>query len=274
MKEPPFFIVGHERSGTTLLAAAFDRHSRVAVPPETHFFTDVCPARQAHRRADCAFMVNHLFRGNRIRDLNLSPQELFHRIEGAHPTWSQLFVEVLRLYAESRGKTRVGEKTPNHWRVVPQLLDLFPGSRAIWVVRDARDTVLSLMKVPWKRHSNLALHGVQWRITTERMLACESQFAGRILRVKFEDLVTTPQAQLERACRFIGINFEPQQLDPSTKTEAIPQWELPWKSRVLCPPDPSRIGTAARELPEKSMRLLNSIVGACMRQLQYELVKA
>lgn len=274
MKEPPFFIVGHERSGTTLLAAAFDRHSRVAVPPETHFFTDVCPARCAHLIADRAAMVNHLFRGKRIRDLNLGPEELFCRLADLSPTWSQLFLEVLKLYAEGRGKSRAGEKTPNHWRVVPQLLELFPESRVIWVVRDARDTVLSLMKVPWKRHSNIALHGVQWRITTERMLACESQFAGRILRVKFEDLVTTPQPQVERACHFIGVDFEPRQLDSSAKTDAIPEWELPWKGRVLSPPDPSRIGTAVREMSRKSLRLLNSIVGPCMRQLRYEIARA
>lgn len=274
MREPPFFIVGHERSGTTLLAAAFDRHSQVAVPPETHFFTDICPAAWAHRTGDRAFMVNHLFRGNRIRDLGLGADELYRQMMRVKPTWRQLFLEALNLYAAARGKSRFGEKTPNHWRIVPQLLGLFPESRVLWVVRDARDTVLSLMKVPWKRHSNLALHGVQWRMTTERMLACEAQFPGRILRVKFEDLITSSQAQLQRACDFIGIDFESRQLDSSVNTDAVPSWEMGWKGRVFCPPDPTRIGTAVRELPRSSLKLLNSIVGPSMRQLQYELVQS
>jgi hypothetical protein len=34
----PFFIVGCPRSGTTLLSVLLDRHSSVAVPPETFFF--------------------------------------------------------------------------------------------------------------------------------------------------------------------------------------------------------------------------------------------
>lgn len=274
MAEAPFFIVGHERSGTTLMAATMDRHSQVAVPPETHFFTDVHSAKCAHRRAQCAAMVNHVFRGERIRDLNLDPEELYRRLARVNPTWSQLFAEMLTLYAEVRGKKRAGEKTPNHWRVVPYLLELFPKCRVIWVVRDARDTVLSLIKVPWKRHSDLALHGLQWRMTSERMLACESQFPDRILRVKFEDLVTSPQVEIQRACQFVDLNFEARQLDSEVRTETVPQWELAWKGRVMRPPDPTRIGTAVRELPQKSIRLLNSIVGPCMRRLNYELAGA
>ena len=34
----PILIVGHQRSGTTLLATILNRHSQVAVPPELNFF--------------------------------------------------------------------------------------------------------------------------------------------------------------------------------------------------------------------------------------------
>lgn len=256
------------------MAAMFDRHSRVAVPPETHFFTDVCSAKRGHCRVDGAAMVNHVFRGKRIQDLQLDPQELYRRLMGVNPTWSELFVEMLALYAELRGKERAGEKTPNHWRVVSSLLELFPKCRVIWVVRDARDTILSLMRVPWKRHSNLALHGVQWRMTTERMLACESQFPDRIHRVKFEELIMSPRTEIQRACQFVDLDFELRQLDSSVRTDAVPPWESAWKGRAACAPDPNRIGTAIREMPQKSIRLLNSIVGSCMRRLNYDLAAA
>jgi hypothetical protein len=35
----PFFIVGSERSGTTMLRLMLNRHSRLCVPPESHFIT-------------------------------------------------------------------------------------------------------------------------------------------------------------------------------------------------------------------------------------------
>jgi hypothetical protein len=266
----PFFIVGHERSGTTLLAAGLDRHSRVAVPPETHFFADLCPAVHAGLSADPAVMVNHFFKGFRIRDLKLDPGELLGRLTDVQPTWTNLFLEALKLYAQRHGKQFVGEKTPGHWRDVPQILKLLPRSRIIWVVRDGRDTVLSLMKTPWKQHSNPALHALRWRYTTDRMLAFESQFPDRILRVKYEHLVRNVEAELRRACEFLGVEFEPGQLDLSVKSEVVPAWEMSWKGRVFTPPDPSRIGNALRELPQRLLQLLNFLMEPSMRRLGYD----
>ncbi|MDT8305503.1 MAG: sulfotransferase, partial [Anaerolineae bacterium] len=38
MNKPPIFVVGVQRSGTTLLAALLAAHSRMSCGPETHFF--------------------------------------------------------------------------------------------------------------------------------------------------------------------------------------------------------------------------------------------
>ena len=43
---PPFFIVGNDRSGTTMLRLILDRSS-VAIPPESMFLVDFEPVRQA-----------------------------------------------------------------------------------------------------------------------------------------------------------------------------------------------------------------------------------
>ncbi|HUB25625.1 MAG TPA: sulfotransferase, partial [Tepidisphaeraceae bacterium] len=261
--------VGHERSGTTLLAAIFDRHSRIAVPPETHFFTDLIPPNRAHETGDPIDMINHIWRGLRLRDLQLDPRELLARLN-APATWASLFLESLQLYAERRGKQWIGEKTPNHWRHAADLLRLFPQSRLLWMVRDGRDTVASLMKMPWRPHSNLAAHALSWRHAAERMQACQRQFPDRILQVRFEDLVTDQEAQVRLACDFIGIDFEPQQLDPAAPTGVVPDWEQPWKCRVFSSPDPSRIGVARRELGDDSLQLLQTLLGPTLFTLGYD----
>lgn len=271
MTRPPFFIVGYERSGTTLIAAALDRHTRIAIPPETHFFTDVCPPLHARHAADRDFLLDHFFRGFRTRDLNLNPDELRARLNHVEPTWINLFLEALKLYAEPRGKELVGEKTPKHWRCLPDILNLFPESKAIWIVRDGRDTVCSIMKMPWKPHNNLALHAMQWRYAMDRLFAFESQFPTRILRMKFEDLLASPESEIGRACNFIGVDFEPQQLDPSAQTGVVPSWEMPWKERVFAPLDLSRIGSARRDLPPASYQLLTLLMQPTLLQLGYEL---
>src|SRR4051812_23700973 len=51
----PILIVGHPRSGTTLLATILNRHSQVAIPPETSFFLPV----YRHRRHAAAREGTH-----------------------------------------------------------------------------------------------------------------------------------------------------------------------------------------------------------------------
>jgi hypothetical protein len=43
-----------------------------------------------------------------------------------------------------------------------------------------------------------------------------------------------------------------------------------WKNRVFTQPDPSRIGTAARELPAESLDLLNTLLKSTLEMLGYE----
>jgi hypothetical protein len=274
MRRAPIFIVGFERSGTTLMAAALDRHSRIAVPPETHFFTDVCPALHAHHQGDPAFMIAHFFRGFRTRDLQLDSAKLLDRLRKSEPTWANLFLLALELYAEGRGKDLIGEKTPSHWRYLPEMLRVYGDSKAIWLIRDGRDAVTSMMNMPWKAHNNLALHAMQWRFSMERMMAFESEFSERILRIKFEDLVTSPQKEVRRACEFVGVDFEERQLDPSAETGVVPEWEMGWKDRIFAAPDPSRIGVAARELEPMSFDLLNMLLGPTLQKLGYEISAA
>jgi hypothetical protein len=269
MTNTPFFIVGYERCGTTLLAAALDRHSRLAVPPETHFFTDVSPPHQAGQSAEPQFMVSHFFRGFRTRDMGIDQEALLARLNEVEPTWSNLFVESLGLYAKSKGKLRWGEKTPKHWRYLREILNLFPKSKAIWVVRDGRDAVASMMNMPWKPHDNIALHAMQWRFAMEKILAAESQFPGRILRAKFEDLVTSPESELKRATEFIDESFEARQLDFTIRTGVVPGWEMEWKKGVFSAPDPTRIGAASRALSPAAFNLLNVLTEATLLRLGY-----
>ena len=42
----PFFIVGNDRSGTTMLRLILDAGPDVAIPPESMYLTDFAPVRE------------------------------------------------------------------------------------------------------------------------------------------------------------------------------------------------------------------------------------
>src|SRR5271170_5859058 len=266
----PFFIVGHERSGTTLLSALLDRHSRVAIPFETHFFEMVCPIHKAHQQASPATMVEKFSNSKPAKRINLTPSNLLSRLNADQTSWADFFLIVLQAYADKHGKEFCGEKTPTHFKIAPQILELYPQSRMIWMVRDGRDVTLSVLRAPWYEHGILRVHAWEWRHSMELMWRYRRQYPDRIIEVKFENLVTQPELELIRICQFIGVDFESRQLDPAVKTDVVPYPPPEGHGRIHTAIDSSRVGGWEREFSTREKRLLESVMLPCLHQLGYQ----
>jgi hypothetical protein len=137
---------------------------------------------------------------------------------------------LLHLYAERRGKTVIGEKTPAHVRHGDTLLRWYPAGRIIHMLRDPRAIYVSdlrrrrhypgsapyrvLNRIPGGLAAVLLVQTtIAWLESVARLRDNGRRHAGRYLVVRFEDLVTDPRATVERVCRFVGIPFEEQMLD-------------------------------------------------------------
>lgn len=131
---PKFFIFGHARSGTTLLARLIRVHPEVHCNWQAHFFTrqpflytlvqDVETQEWLSRRSN---------RWNQGRDL--SPLVL--RVAADF---------ILEREAAQLGKRIVGDKSPNslvNGEAVLRMQRIYPDARLIFIVRDGRDAALS-----------------------------------------------------------------------------------------------------------------------------------
>ena len=127
-----FFIMGHARSGTTLLGRLARLHPEVHCDWQLQFFSErgmiprMCePTMQS--------WLNH-------------PSN--HWTEGADPTTVLLRIicdHLLERDAEKLGKRIVGDKSVNGngREAVDWLAAIYPDARLLYIVRDGRDTVLS-----------------------------------------------------------------------------------------------------------------------------------
>jgi Sulfotransferase family len=265
----PIFVVGGRRSGTTLLATLLDRHSQIAVPPETHFFGHFRQriGREAgpvqHRD-----LVDDFFGNQRAQDMKLDPQQLLGRFRQYPADLAHLLRSSLEEFAARLGKTRPGEKTPGHLEFVPTILEWFPRAKVICIVRDGRAAVLSAARLGWRAGDIVGL-SMAWRQCVRWMISWERRYPHSFLRVRYEDLVRDPTGTLGVVDRFVGIGFEVSQLNTSVPTHAVPDWEAKWKAKSAAAVDVERLSAWRREATDEETWLMNLVMGSHLRLLDY-----
>jgi Sulfotransferase family len=205
---PPFFIVGNDRSGTTMLRMILDRGPEAAIPPESMFLTDVSlPA------ADWQALMDEVWEHPKVRlwklpgppprvPPDLPPDDAARFVLGAP----------FAAYASQHAKPRWGDKTPHYVNHVEQLLAIWPDARFVVLVRDGRDVALSLKRMPFG--PNNAWAAAQWWARGIRAgAAAERAHPDRVKTVRYEDLVTDPATHVPDVCAFLGLRYDADMLD-------------------------------------------------------------
>jgi hypothetical protein len=265
----PVFVVGSQRSGTTLLAVLLDRHSGIAIPPETHFFGHF--RRHLHRRdhpGGHQALIDEFFRNRRAADMNLEPSAFLNRFRRYPANLPHLLRAALEQYGASRGKPRPGEKTPSHLEFVPLIIQWFPGARVVCIVRDGRAAVLSAAKLGWYKGDIVGL-SLKWRRNAARMMRFERRFPHQFTRVRYEDLLRHPRRVLSDIDRFIGIPFEESQFDTSVRSDLIPEWEGKWKGKSGAELDATRLDGWRDEVTAEENWLMKLLMGTYLDRLNY-----
>ena len=262
------FVVGL-RSGTTLLATLLD-HSRIAATPETHFFSQVLPRGTLPTDSyDSKRLVSTFFESERVRGLGLTPEDFAPLLERKKCTWRDVFSHALATYATRYNARIVVEKTPAHMTKTPRILEWYPGAKMIHIIRDGRDAGLSLLRAPWT-HNNLRRHARTWRWCIKRMAQFRKTYPGSILEIRFEQLLAHPEGTLREISEFIGVSFEPTQLQPADGDRTVPAWESEWKAKASAELDRTRIQAWKWAATQPQRWVMNSMIGDILREYGYD----
>jgi hypothetical protein len=273
MTNTPIFVVGVQRSGTTLLAAMLAAHSRLSCGPETHFFRRLA-GRDARelcdrstwpgRAAEFVWSIDHTgvepgTRKTLLEKYRLSRDQIPAFLDARPASISSVLASVTEPYMLARGKVRWVEKTPDHLSHVVSIRRYFPDAPVVRIVRDPRDVALSLMRVPWGVRS--VIEGVRYweRLDGESREFFESDRTSFTLR--FEDLVTRPAEQLRTLCDFLGEPFETGMLDTSSTGVDLNSRKAPWKDKVRQAADRGRVAVWRAELTDRENRVAEALVG-------------
>ncbi len=259
-----FFIVGCPRSGTTMVQQALNRHSRIAIPPETKYFFSFL----GHSRRQ---QLKHIERLDADLGIRLPrPTTRIHTPADA----IAYYEELARLYVARLDKhttTAFGEKTPEHTGHLPRIRKLFPDARIIVLERDGRDVAASLSHMPWMSH-DLYVNFTVWLYYHHVVRAARNRGLAGLYFVRYEDIVANPEKEFRALLDFLELPYEPVVAEGWGNTEGVPEREYAWKQRALEKITRDRVGSFRRELSLAQVAILERLGGQALRALGHELL--
>ena len=232
-----FFILGHARSGTTILMRLVRLHPEIHCSYQAHFFTRHPTLTALVENPEIENWLSHRTnRWNRGRDL--SPLVLRSAADF-----------ILERDAIREGKRIVGDKSPTstiHAQAIRDMHRIYPDAKLIYIVRDGRDVLISLRMRNFVEDSKFLLPedrqiikdlkndpapfadgrrsiftekfirrvGNQWSADLSGIEAeAKKRYPSAYLPLRYEALLANPFEEIKKVWDFLGVQTSPSLSD-------------------------------------------------------------
>jgi len=200
--QPPFFIAGCVRSGTTMLREIIRQHPHLECPEETHFFRWADPYGTA--RYEMVYTKNKLITQQQEMD-GFSKEEFMaiYRVSGNR---FELMNNYMQRYMEKLGNPdgRWFDKSPQHVYGLFLIKKYYPDARFIHIYRNPLNVAASLLKGQVMPKQSMIGAVNYWNESMILMDAFKSVHGGDVLDVPYEAFCLHPEQWLERIFGIIG----------------------------------------------------------------------
>nr|WP_321233986.1 sulfotransferase [uncultured Psychroserpens sp.] len=273
MKSDPFFIVGVQRSGTTLLRLILNAHSEVAIPEEASFLKPLLKKKwiETSITGDKKDKLVSYLRNNEQFNLwNFDREPLLKEIAYKESTTIKEIMEIMYTsYATHEGKTSWGDKSL-FFGAMDLLYQMFPEAKFIHIVRDGRDVFYSWRRMdPNKSHPSVM--ALDWKFKIRFIEKSMKNIPStNMMVIRYEDLLDKPEDILKETCKFLNLEFQKEMLKfhkSSNKYIGKHHSDLIFKEI-----DSSNINKWKVQLNDKETKLYQMAAGNVLKKYGYELM--
>ncbi|EDN67115.1 Sulfotransferase [Beggiatoa sp. PS] len=203
----PIFLVGAERSGTTLLRLMLDHHPKIAFNLESEYIVDKIDA-NGHF-PDLSNYHEYLFYNRIFLDSGFKIDKSLD--------YPALVNSFLQQKQERDNKPIIGATVHRHF---DRLINIWPQAKFIHILRDGRDVARSNIMMGWA--GNL-FTGIDLWITAKNRWKKLSRHLKQEqhITVRYEDLIQSSEEQLTKICEFIGVPFDKVMFDYAERSTYI-----------------------------------------------------
>ncbi len=205
-RPPAVFVVGMNRSGTTLLRMMLDAHPELTIPPETHFVPDLIKAaREPGATPEDALAAMKSAR--EWGDFGFSDEQMLTRLRALPKLRPGPAVRTFyEAYMEQQGKPRWGEKTPTYVQKMKLIQRALPEARFVHVIRDGRDVALSVLDRT-VRELTAADVARRWRKKISKAREDSPQL-DHYTEIRYEDLILDTEPVLRRVAELVDLPWD------------------------------------------------------------------
>ena len=203
------------RSGATLLSRMLNAHPKIGSLNDDVKFFRFCYNRylplnkkNVHRMLEEeAYRLLHRF------NIKLDVNKCFEVIK-KYPLKHDIIYKTILLHLfKNRPKDFILDKETLAWTKIPLFLEWFPNSKALLIIRDLRDVVVSFKKLTFAPGNDylIALFNVIDAMDT--FLELQHKFPHRFYGVRYEMLKSNPKSEMKKISHFLGIDYSANMLN-------------------------------------------------------------
>jgi hypothetical protein len=277
--ERPVFVIGSERSGTTLIMAVLGCHPRLAVPEVAWYYPRFRPylftygdlANTDNFRTLCGEMVHGLrtpYWGMKVDPATIA-DEIAERAVGIEQSFAGIYAAMFERYAEEEGKPRWGEKTPYNLFYVGEMLEDFPDAQFVFIYRDGRDASAEFLDSSFGP-TNIYSAAELWRMGQEAVKPWRERLpADQWLDIEYESFVRDPVAGLKRLCRFIREDYADEMMAFHTTPTAKRRGRTKDNRALADPISDRHVGIYKELLSVRDQRVFAWVAGETLADYGY-----
>lgn len=269
----PIFIMGCQRSGTTMLGSLLAAAENSFALPELVFLypllldgpTDAAGLDRRYERLRSHFRHRAIgtpyskerflasFRTGDVRDR---------------------FSEYIANYVERNG-VEIDDERPLFWvehsptnrDYVEELIDVYPQAKFIHIIRDPRSTYISMKKLPrfnvWEPHKFCD----EWIYAVSKSYLFATTMPDRVVEVRYEDILMRPAEELRRLCAFVGAAYRDDMLKGGGIR--LPKFTLGQHALVNKPVNPAKSEEWRKELDPQEEAIIVRLTKEWMHHYGY-----
>lgn len=287
-RETPIFIIGNNRSGTSLLRLMLTSHEQIIIPPESHFMLWNYNKYHLWKPGDGHdLFLSDLFASTKFETWGLNRNELESFLYFRQPlSYSELIADVYIYYGLKQNKraTLWGDKNSLWVEKLPILHLLFDKAKFIHIVRDGRDVATSYININHyngakdkyfpKLPANIERIAELWKNNINSISSFFSSLPSQsYTEIRYEDLICDNEKTIDKLLKFLNLPAS-QSVFLYYEVNKVKNYEpenfLAWKEKLNSPLDKSNIGKYKYELKPFEIKKFEDIASEVLEKYGYK----